>query len=778
MKIRKAVKAMVAVGTGLTMLGATMFSATAASLSTYPAPFVSSGKFTGSIVVGEKAATSDVLGAIDIAAAIQAAATTAVAGSSTTTTTTAVSAGAHLKGASQLLALGGAMNASKQTITKSELPTALADGEVDEDGTLVTYTQQLSVPKSATTYAVPSTFEGQDPFLHVSWGSTDSYTASVIFGKAINLTKSAGETIKLFGGDFIIGPATATSLILFSSGAGRADLTTGAGATTDAGGNTIELVSVSSSTVGLLRVNGELKEMTEGNVYTVGSPRVNVYLKDFFLKSSTDSTGTAIAYIGADKITLTDGSAVNVRTGSNSDDLSGTSVAFTSGGTGKVSKIVVTVMPAQVEDSTGNTKDYTAVGGAFTDPVFKSFKWLFGGPAQSALSAGEKTSLTTSGDYLKISTPLRGGGTLSGFSLLYGEGTTTRAIANSNQVELVLKAGGTIEGTASTKDAFIVDADGKSHIFKVSSISASSSENTITLQDLGLGTSTGELSLSGSGSVKTGTLVVDGATYTLSVNTTAKTLTLSSNVNYVYTAAGAKITLTNTSAGVNKNKNVTITLTEGTPWNSWEETNAQNQASTRVVTATYNSANSQYDMRATTTGLKSTANSNQFYALSNYGTFWDAKTEPYDVSWYYPSTQVGTDLFVAPVAATTSSTTGSASGGVVVNAVGPVAKLDSEVASPLATNNLVVVGGPCVNTVAAALLGNPTTCTTGFTQGKAKIKLFENNGNVALLVAGYDAMDTRRAARVLTNYHDYTLSGSEVEVTGTSLTQLSVASVS
>jgi len=93
-------------------------------------------------------------------------------------------------------------------------------------------------------------------------------------------------------------------------------------------------------------------------------------------------------------------------------------------------------------------------------------------------------------------------------------------------------------------------------------------------------------------------------------------------------------------------------------------------------------------------------------------------------------------------------------------------KLDSEVADAKA-QNLVVVGGPCVNTVAAELLGNPSDCTEGFTPGKARVKLFEHaNGNVAMLVAGYSGADTRLAGKVIANRASE-LSGKELVVEGT-----------
>ncbi|MFO7711286.1 MAG: hypothetical protein R6V53_05970, partial [Candidatus Woesearchaeota archaeon] len=73
----------------------------------------------------------------------------------------------------------------------------------------------------------------------------------------------------------------------------------------------------------------------------------------------------------------------------------------------------------------------------------------------------------------------------------------------------------------------------------------------------------------------------------------------------------------------------------------------------------------------------------------------------------------------------------------------------------LSSDNLIVVGGPCVNDVAAQLMGNPADCTEGFEEGKAFIKLYENGDKVAMLVAGAEALDTRRAARVVANYDEY-----------------------
>src|SRR5512147_2284411 len=67
-------KRIVALTAGAAMVGATIFGAVAADLSTYPAPFVTNGTFDGAIVVGELAKSTDVVGSIELAAGLQAAA--------------------------------------------------------------------------------------------------------------------------------------------------------------------------------------------------------------------------------------------------------------------------------------------------------------------------------------------------------------------------------------------------------------------------------------------------------------------------------------------------------------------------------------------------------------------------------------------------------------------------------------------------------------------------------------------------------------------------------
>jgi len=110
----------------------------------------------------------------------------------------------------------------------------------------------------------------------------------------------------------------------------------------------------------------------------------------------------------------------------------------------------------------------------------------------------------------------------------------------------------------------------------------------------------------------------------------------------------------------------------------------------------------------------------------------------------------------------------------------PSPVLDSEV-DDIYSQNTIIIGNPCVNNAAAELLGITSEgpeCTEGFEEGKAKIKLFqglEGQGeNVILLVAGYDNLRTRMAAKVLQNYEEYNLHGEEVIVSGESLDDITI----
>ncbi len=160
--------------------------------------------------------------------------------------------------------------------------------------------------------------------------------------------------------------------------------------------------------------------------------------------------------------------------------------------------------------------------------------------------------------------------------------------------------------------------------------------------------------------------------------------------------------------------------------------------------------------------LEDEDNNDYYTAMSDYGalvTLYDAASSenPETLTVEYPLSQRGARVFVTFGETTTTKTAAGESCTVADLTIANL--LDEDVSSP-GDYNLIVVGGPCANTIAADLFMTCDGWTYG--PGEAVISMVENGDNVALLVAGTDGTDTRRAAKVLADYTNEELSGSEV----------------
>jgi hypothetical protein len=168
--------------------------------------------------------------------------------------------------------------------------------------------------------------------------------------------------------------------------------------------------------------------------------------------------------------------------------------------------------------------------------------------------------------------------------------------------------------------------------------------------------------------------------------------------------------------------------------------------------------------------------------LTNYGTYAlrdQTDTNLHVASLSYGNAQMYADVYLAEVGASiisgTSTTGASAS-------LGDVAVKDSEVSS-VSSRNLVVVGGSCINSVAAnliggALCGSTWTDSTGIGSGQFLIQSFGDAyspGQVALLVAGYEAADTVNAATYLRNQAVNTDAGKKYIGTSSTSAEMQVA---
>ena len=165
------------------------------------------------------------------------------------------------------------------------------------------------------------------------------------------------------------------------------------------------------------------------------------------------------------------------------------------------------------------------------------------------------------------------------------------------------------------------------------------------------------------------------------------------------------------------------------------------------------------------TGMRSTFAGNDYfedqsndkvyltYVESDLGTYveYDTDANPDTVKIVYHGAQVYAPVTVSELGATISS------GATGISQLGGIVVSDTEVSSVL-TKNLIVVGGSCINSAAAKLLGGQAYCGAAFTtktgvgSGQYIIQSFDGaytTGKIALLVAGFEKADTVNAQTYL-----------------------------
>lgn len=94
--------------------------------------------------------------------------------------------------------------------------------------------------------------------------------------------------------------------------------------------------------------------------------------------------------------------------------------------------------------------------------------------------------------------------------------------------------------------------------------------------------------------------------------------------------------------------------------------------------------------------------------------------------------------------------------------------LDNEI-SDLSRSFIISLGGPCANKITAQIMNvSPTwpDCAQGFDTSESRIIVYNNWNKTQIVVAGYSADDTLKAAKILQNYQNVNLSGYELRVSG------------
>jgi hypothetical protein len=300
--------------------------------------------------------------------------------------------------------LNTSLNAIKSTLTKSDLPTVLADYTFSGDVTSkVTSTIKLIAGKAAGGAGSGNVvFEKQptssdDPVIGISLGSSQTsyplYNASSTMA-AVNFTHadSEGEEITLFGQSFTISSESDTSNIVLLKEAQTVSLTNDAPSTTVTIGGatyTVELISA-SDTDATIKVTDSAGASSSKSINEAQSKRVQGL--DVAVKTADENNFqlTAELIVGASKVTITN--AAIVTTGESDDPIDGT-YAYIVGTPEACTEIAVTVFRPD------SSNDAILAGESFEDPVFGSFKVDFAGLSSNLDdTAREMISVQNSGD--------------------------------------------------------------------------------------------------------------------------------------------------------------------------------------------------------------------------------------------------------------------------------------------------------------------------------------------------------------------------------------------
>jgi hypothetical protein len=818
LRLGKTVKRILALGTGAAFMGATILGATAAvDLSQFPQPFVQDGKFNAVMVYGDSAAAADVVGATELAMSLQYASRIKVALPSGTGSSTTVADSVKIETAGQKLYYNDSMNTVKQTLTSTDWPSVLKSGSItDNDGTSYTYTQQLITPQLKAKYS-KSELDLASPvlFFNTQEGTYPQYAVQVDFPTPVNISRLYNKVIKIAGKEWTVGSANEQST---TSGAEKLTLYGGGLDTTLEAGEqktvTVGSVEIPVSVTGVntqaatatatIVVNGEAQSVTAGNTYVIGG--IRVYVRDIMAYTAPQTSGKVRLFIGTNKVVFEQGSLVT--TGDGSKDVDGVYAYFTNNGAGKVSRLTVNSTPYRFATPAKGLK----IGDEVSDPLFGTFKMMFTGvnPALDSATRDVVKVMPTSSDKMSLSFTNKDGQKYDSIEFLQ-EGAVTATDTNTAGTDngVIYKNGGSrdfvVDASAhpiNPDDVFIINHNGYSHVLQLSSISNSTNSRKIKVKDLGGDTNEWAWTMNGTGFGGVGTMIYDGFTYSFDVSydpTVANQyMTVDSAGSEfsgtLYTEHGAKLALPDmVYAGYGTNAstfNATFNLTEKTSYMDSKSpddygvfsiavTGLNGRSGNKVRVADTSSIAYTPTVGSTGAGWVQDGNSGYNYNyLSAYGTLAKTNTDTSGggAEFAYAGSEMSFDVFFAAEASAASTVGGSEAGFYYetqkVN-VGS-ALLASEVAGKELSQNVILVGGPCANLAAAAVLGvtDPATCTSGFSEGHAKIKLIQGmagqGNNVALLVAGMSAWDTRRAARVLSqadNYKDK-LQGTEVDVVG------------
>jgi len=768
--MKKLFRKAVSVLGSVALVGATISTAAAA---TYPSPFAD-GDYA--VVYGAAA---------DAAAANTLASGLPSLGGSTTT----VSGGESftLQKTSDKFNLGDQMTDFATSLDEDDMPVFLADGVYkDSARTEYDYNQRINTKGTQLTWFKDSDYNDKEPTLGFHYASGADVLDYVITFEDGGITNTTLEqtTLPLMGNGYFVLEAddTLNKLVLLDSSA-TTIISEGQPVTVNVGGVDYTVEALIEESWVKYTVNGETTDKLEdGDSFELEDGAVLASIENLYTSKDT-GVSKAEFTIGSGKLTLQSGNEVEI----NDDPVSGVTATLSFAG-------VLTSIT--IDWNTDEEVFVTDENPEVVLPGFNTMKVIYGGlnepeaTEEVTFDAGSTATLTVEVEEGTLTLPLAW--------------TDEDGVPYLGEQDEELVVNSTAKSTTgynfSEGQRFVVSyissdkEEYKTYAYEVQNVAnATGNAATVTLNSLVTGGSDIELDFIDSNGYEKDEIlfnVTNAADYSSAEDwaviniSAAQGSTASVYVNRIYSVGGYEITLpesstfyeNSTTGGANGDTlnatSFTVTVEEVD-----EDAKADNGGGILTLTMSVDSTEDAIDVSTVTPtgssgtdyGLQETLTDDIYvgYFYTPVGSMWqhDRSADLYELVLTSPMEETMATVQIASGTASVSSTSGQKT------------FMDSE--SGYAGKNLVVVGGSCVNSVAARLVGgahcgDAFAAATGVGPSKFLIQSFSDGGKTATLVAGYEAADTTVAANYLNNEGNAVMTDVGVKYIGETSTESAV----
>ena len=672
--------------------------------------------------------------------------------------------------------------------------------------------------------------EDELPVLNIDQSSGQAYNLTIDFSSDINATSyDDSEAFTVGGKELTFDPDMAvgdTELVLFEA---SETVTIGAGESVTVGSDTVKVIGANTdSNTATLEINGNLYQVEEGDT------EEGYYVNNIFMQTVPTETASVELFAGSKEWKIDDltGSMTDLEVDGNTMDGVQASVDATSNDLQTISSLTFSYTPS---DEDADEKDYLEVGEQLEDPLF-DLKMVFDSAEPALMADSKDIVEVDAGDTVDISFTSRNGNeySISPFkiddsdSLVVAEDDWyVNAEYTDLQKDSIFIAS---EGTSSSEETLIYqvnkiddgdsdDGDEKVEFTELSSGSikkvsegeeledtglylpsnltsfdsfalqtsggANATVNNELVTDAGMGiTLTKGAHVDASGASNLSTVTVNGVQYQL--NSSHAVLGNQFNAtdghqlddhlsNAGFTVEGTgngPLNITGfqvyglDSSGITANNFTEIVFSEDRDTDVDADTEVGLGSISANVSVDPDSDDDVLDVTPSFNGgvwntSSISGDTDKDFALSELGTYAEADNDE----------RTSLDIWTTDEQTVYNVYFSSTAGGNQSGANEVTIATDDDM-TDVADKNLIVVGGSCVNDLAAEILGvDPATCGSDFTdatgvgEGEHLIKAVqspENSEKVAVLVAGYEAGDTEDAANRLMDGHSTDVGTEEI----------------